>query len=105
MTQRDATRFAFHSSVTVSALLRLTKTEMLGMHVTQDEFKSVNELHKQMAYAFLCYLISWGFFFVADSKPPPQLRRKVLIITPQMKRALHIHFQLRHKILRPWKAT
>ncbi len=28
------------------------KTEMLRMHVTQGEFRSVNELHKEMAHAF-----------------------------------------------------
>lgn len=71
------------------------------MQAAQDEFMSVNEFHKQMACAFVCYLISGFFFvfFVTDSKPPPQLRRKVLIITSQMKRALHIHFQQRHKNL------
>lgn len=60
------------------------------MHVTQDEFRCVNKLHKQMAYAVVCYLIS-GCFLVTDSEPPPQLRRKILIITSsRMKRALHI---------------
>lgn len=72
------------------------------MHVKQDEFRSVNELLKQIAYTFVCYLIY--LFFATNSERIEQLRRKVLIITAQMKRALHPHFrQKTQKISQPWK--
>lgn len=35
---------------------------MLHMHVTQAEFRSFNEVGKQIAYACMCFLIS-SFFF------------------------------------------
>lgn len=36
---------------------------MLRMHVTQAEFRSFNEVRKQIAYACMCFLISSSFFF------------------------------------------
>lgn len=57
---------------------------MLRMHVTQAEFRSFNEVCKQIAYACMCFLISSFFFLITHSQSPPQLQRKPVIITSQM---------------------
>lgn len=56
---------------------------MLRTHVTQAEFRSFNEVCKQIAYACMCFLIS-SFFLITHSQSPPQLQRKPVIITSQM---------------------
>lgn len=35
--------------------------EMLRMHVTQAEFRSFNEVRKQIAYACMCFFFSYTF--------------------------------------------
>lgn len=64
MTQPDATPFAFPSNLHSSLFLRfqIKKDKQKYGNVTQAEFRSFNEVGKQIAYACMCFLIS-SFFF------------------------------------------
>lgn len=67
---------------------------MLRMHVTQAEFRSFNEVCKQIAYACMCFLISSHILNLLHSS-----RGSLSSLLLRCKRALHFFPQLRHKNL------
>lgn len=72
---------------------------MLRMHVTQAEFRSFNEVRKQIAYACMCFLISsffFGYTFSISSTAPEEASHHYF---SDVKERSIFFFQLRHKNL------
>lgn len=98
MTQPDATPFAFPSNLHSSLFLRFQikkdkqKYGNATHACTQAEFRSFNEVCKQIAYACMCFLISSFFFWLHILNLLHSSRGSLSSLLLRCKRALHFFF-------------